>query len=239
MLIRKEESVPKKAGERHTVWEYEFPYKDLGFATAYMDGRYPEQNQIVNSKCDEVYFVLDGNAHVSYGGKESGLEQGDLFFFEKGNPCSVDARNMTLILVTAPAWFPEQSKLESSPGNFLPGKSQNLVKKSNAVEIKNGPNCTVHEHYFPSKDLGFATADMEGRYPDKGFATNTACSQIYYVLEGQAKVHYEGKEYPMKAGDAFFFEKGKPYSLECRGLKVAVANAPAWYADQYKIVPEE
>jgi mannose-6-phosphate isomerase-like protein (cupin superfamily) len=39
---------------------------------------------------------------------------------------------------------------------------------------------------------------------------NTACVQISYVIKGEAIVHYEGKEFPIKSGDDFFFEKESP-----------------------------
>ncbi|MGC9310377.1 MAG: cupin domain-containing protein [Candidatus Aenigmatarchaeota archaeon] len=113
-----------------------------------------------------------------------------------------------------------------------------LIKASESEEKKNTDSCTVREYHFPSKELGFATARIDGRYPDSGKAVNKACDQIYFVLSGAGKIHYEGEIFSVEAGDALFFEKGKKYYVEGDTLEIAVITAPTWFAGQYTAVNE-
>jgi mannose-6-phosphate isomerase-like protein (cupin superfamily) len=109
-----------------------------------------------------------------------------------------------------------------------------LIKKENAREKANSKECTVWEYDFPSKNLGFATAKINGRYPEKGKAMNTICDEMYYVISGEAVVHTADGEFKIKQGDAFLFEKNKWYWVEAKNLFIALPTAPAWYFEQYK-----
>jgi len=75
-----------------------------------------------------------------------------------------------------------------------------LIKKEETKAKANSKSCTVWEYPFPSKDFGFATAEINGRYPDEGAVVNEMCHEIYYVLGGQGKIYCEGKECYVKEG---------------------------------------
>lgn len=77
--------------------------------------------------------------------------------------------------------------------NFLSINNQRvmLIKKSAAQEYKNSSECSVWEYEFPSKILSFATAYIDGRYPENNRVTNPDCEEIYYVLSGGGVVHSE------------------------------------------------
>jgi len=45
MLIKKIDTKKFENSKDCTVWEYEFPSKDFSYATALIDGRYPEQKR--------------------------------------------------------------------------------------------------------------------------------------------------------------------------------------------------
>jgi mannose-6-phosphate isomerase-like protein (cupin superfamily) len=109
-----------------------------------------------------------------------------------------------------------------------------LIKKEESQEKKNSDSCTIFEYDFPSKKLGIATAKMNGRYPEKGRAMNTACDEVYYVISGEAVIHHQTGDFKIKAGDAFYFEKGKWYWVEAKNLFLALPTAPAWFFEQYK-----
>ena len=109
-----------------------------------------------------------------------------------------------------------------------------LIQKEDAREKVNSKSCTVWEYDFPSKDLGIATARINGRYPEKGKAMNTKCDEAYVVISGEAIVHHQTGEFKIKKGDAFLFEKGKWYWVEAKDLFVTLPTAPAWFFEQYK-----
>lgn len=110
-----------------------------------------------------------------------------------------------------------------------------IIKKDEAKEKVNNKTCTVWEYAFPSKQLGFATVKINGRYPDSGRVVNEECDELYYVLSGKGIIHHETGDYEIKEGDAFFFEKGKWYWVEGE-LHIAVPTSPTWFLEQHKHV---
>lgn len=110
MLIKKEDAREKKNSEGCTVWEYDFPSKKLGIATAKLNGRYPEKGKAMNTECEEVYYVISGTAKVHTEDGDFDIKEGDAFFFEKNKWYWVEANNLFISLPTAPTWFFEQYK---------------------------------------------------------------------------------------------------------------------------------
>lgn len=111
-----------------------------------------------------------------------------------------------------------------------------LIRKDEAQSKQNSGKCTVREYPFPSEKLGFATAKIEGRYPENGWAKNTVCDEIYFVISGKAKIHCNNEAVEIKTGDAFLFQKGEKYFVEGEFLEIAVITAPAWFAEQYSLL---
>lgn len=110
-----------------------------------------------------------------------------------------------------------------------------FIKKENAKKKKNTDSCYVWE-YFESDKIGFATALINGRYPDSGKAVNQECEEIYFVISGKGNVHKGGKGYHMEQGDMLFFDKGQEYWVEGDNMEVVIVTAPPWFFEQYKIV---
>ncbi len=109
-----------------------------------------------------------------------------------------------------------------------------IIKKENSIKKQNSQSCTVWTYDFLSNKIDFATAKINGRYPEKGKALNTECDMIYYVISGKGTVYNALGEFELKQGDAFFFEKNKWYWVEGQDLFIAIPSAPAWTLDQYK-----
>lgn len=110
MRIRKDETQEFQNGESCVVRVYDFAFEGLGLATAEIDGRYPDEGRMVNDACDEVYFVQSGSGMVHHASGDHPLEEGDLFFFEKGKPYWVEGKILSLVVCTAPPWYPEQHR---------------------------------------------------------------------------------------------------------------------------------
>ena len=111
-----------------------------------------------------------------------------------------------------------------------------LIKKTDATKQENSKDCTVWEYNFPSKDFSYATARIDGRYPDEKRVTNLECEEIYFVMSGSGVVHSEKGDFEINEGDVYFFEKGEVYWVEGVQLYVALVNAPKWTPEQHKVL---
>jgi mannose-6-phosphate isomerase-like protein (cupin superfamily) len=111
-----------------------------------------------------------------------------------------------------------------------------LVKKSEAKKIENTKDCTVWEYSFPSKLFSFATALINGRYPEERRVCNKECEESYYVISGSGTVHSEKGDFELNQGDVYFFEKAEKYWVGGNNLQLALVNAPKWSEEQHEIV---
>ena len=111
MLIKKSDAKKAINYKDCIVWEYVFPSKGLSFATALISGRYPARKRAINLKCEEIYFVISGSGEVHSEKGDFKISEGDLYFFEKGEPYWVEGGSLRLALINAPRWTPEQHKI--------------------------------------------------------------------------------------------------------------------------------
>lgn len=108
MLIKKQDSTKKENSKSCTVWEYNFPNEDLGFATCKINGRYPNSGKAMNTECDEIYYVISGRGTIHHETGNFEIEEGDAFYFEKGKWYWVEGEDLLVALPTAPKWSLEQ-----------------------------------------------------------------------------------------------------------------------------------
>lgn len=111
-----------------------------------------------------------------------------------------------------------------------------LIKKSDTKKLENSNDCTVWEYECPSELLSFATAMINGRYPEEKRVTNLECEEVYFVLSGSGIIHSEKGDFEINEGDLYFFEKGEVYWTEGQKLLLVLANAPKWSPEQHKII---
>lgn len=109
-----------------------------------------------------------------------------------------------------------------------------LIKKNQSKKIENSKDCTVWEYESPSELFSFATALINGRYPEEKRSVNLGCEEIYYVLSGSGIVHSEFGDFKIEQGDLYFFKKGEKYWVEAQNLFLGLVNAPKWTPEQYK-----
>lgn len=111
MLIKKSDAIMHQNSKDCSVWEYEYPSKDFSFAIAHIDGRYPEEKRVANSECEEVYFVISGTGIVHSEKGDFEINEGDLYFFEKGEIYWIEGSQLVLVLTNAPKWTLEQHRV--------------------------------------------------------------------------------------------------------------------------------
>jgi mannose-6-phosphate isomerase-like protein (cupin superfamily) len=111
MLIKKEQARQKKNSNDCTVWEYEYPISSFSFATALITGRYPEEKRSVNLECAELYYVISGSGSIHTDKGDFLVNQGDSYYFEKGEAYWVEGNNLLIALINVPGWRFEQYKI--------------------------------------------------------------------------------------------------------------------------------
>ena len=98
---------------------------------------------------------------------------------------------------------------------------------------KNSEKFIAYEYPFDDKDIDIAYIEINGRYPEKGFAMNENVKQIVLVIDGQGKIVIDKKEYPIEEGDAVLILPNQKYFFE-DNFKLAVSCNPAWNPAQNK-----
>ncbi|MDD4358318.1 MAG: hypothetical protein PHY30_00705 [Candidatus Pacebacteria bacterium] len=111
-----------------------------------------------------------------------------------------------------------------------------LVKKEETFKKQNSSKCTVFEYEYPKQSSSFATALINGRYPEEGKSVNLDCEQIYFVISGSGVIHSEKGDFYINEGDLYYFEKKEAYFVNGNNLLVAIMNFPKWDFNQYKII---
>jgi mannose-6-phosphate isomerase-like protein (cupin superfamily) len=111
MLIKKQQAKEKTTSKTCKVWEYGFENKNLGIAAVKIDGRYPEKGKAMNKECDEIYYVISGEAKVNVDGKEFNIAEGDALFLPKAKPYFVEAKKLFLLVSNNPSWNAEQYEI--------------------------------------------------------------------------------------------------------------------------------
>lgn len=114
-----------------------------------------------------------------------------------------------------------------------------IVHKHEASQ-KNVGSTIVRTYFLDTvPNLGLATATINGTYPPENsgtWALNERVDEMYYVLEGTAKIIYQdGDTIQVEPESAVYMPRGLKYRVEeARGLRVVVPTGPAWSADQHK-----
>lgn len=108
-----------------------------------------------------------------------------------------------------------------------------LVKKADCIRCENSSSCVVYEYPTEDKDINVAFAELNGRYPNEGYVSNTIVKEILYVLSGKGKIVIEEDENELAEGDMVTIPSNKKYFLE-GNLKLIIPCTPAWSSEQHK-----
>jgi mannose-6-phosphate isomerase-like protein (cupin superfamily) len=111
-----------------------------------------------------------------------------------------------------------------------------LIKKEKSQKKQIAKKSFVFEYNLNNKELGFAYAKINGRFPDSGRTINKVCQEIYYVISGSGKIFLEGKEFNLEKGDVFLIDSGKRYYVIGTNIVLACPTVPEWYSQQQEFV---
>ena len=111
MLVKKENAKQVSNSDKCTVWEYDTKTKNFNVATAFIDGRFPDERRVVNLELEEIYYVQSGSATIHSEKGEFVIVEGDVYLFDKGEKFWLDADKLSLVVTCSPAFDPEQHKI--------------------------------------------------------------------------------------------------------------------------------
>jgi len=111
-----------------------------------------------------------------------------------------------------------------------------LIQEKEARRHDDSSACTVWEHDHPSESLSFATALINGRYPQDKRVANLECEEIIFAISGSGVIHSEKGDFPINPRDSYHIERGEKYWIDGNNLLLGVSNSPKWTPEQYKVV---
>ncbi|MBU3965254.1 DUF861 domain-containing protein [Patescibacteria group bacterium] len=98
-----------KNSDTCTAIEYPLDDKDINGAVIELNGRYPEKGRVVNLKCKELAYIINGSGKAVIEGKKIKFSEGDLILIEPGEKFFWEG-NAIMFISCAPAWYSEQYK---------------------------------------------------------------------------------------------------------------------------------
>ncbi|MDD3647916.1 MAG: hypothetical protein PHS44_05470 [Candidatus Dojkabacteria bacterium] len=108
-IIRKSESEKYPAADTAAVWEYKMDDKSVNASVGIINGRYPEEGQVVNKVCKELVHIMSGKVKLVLGGKDYILKEDDQVMIEPGEVYYWEGK-CELMLINVPAWYAKQHK---------------------------------------------------------------------------------------------------------------------------------
>lgn len=112
-----------------------------------------------------------------------------------------------------------------------------IVKKENAKSFIYADTSSVLEYSIDlnEKNLDFCINTINGRYPQKGYASNLQCEELCYVLDGNGSIYKKDEDsINFNKGDIIFINKNDVYYWN-GNFKIAIVCTPAWRKEQCKI----
>ncbi len=109
-----------------------------------------------------------------------------------------------------------------------------IIYKSQTKRFENSAGCIAIEYPTEDSDINVAIVEIQGRYPDKGRVSNTACKEFVYVSNGSGRVEVDDKKIDLHHGDMIVIEVREKYFFEGE-ITLFVSCSPAWYPEQHII----
>lgn len=106
---------------------------------------------------------------------------------------------------------------------------------SGATEIVHSPTCRVKE-YGGTSQIDGATARINGRYPEQGWAVNRRVTELIFVLGGKGQLIMRDAQRDLRVGDMAIVDLGEHYYFQGSDLHMLLVCTPPWTPDQYELV---
>lgn len=110
-----------------------------------------------------------------------------------------------------------------------------IVRLEEANNFENSEKCKGMEYQLNDKDINFAIAQINGRYPDQGYCMNQECKELIYVMEGKGTINKKDEIVEFKKGDVLLIDKKESYYWDGK-FTIIMPCTPAWYPEQHKMI---
>ncbi len=121
-----------------------------------------------------------------------------------------------------------------SGGSAIIGFMQ-IVKYTDINKVPAAESTTIWEYATKDKDISGAVAQINGRYPEKGFAVNEKSKELVFVLSGNGKLLTPTSQKDIDLGDVILLDKNEPFAWS-GGMTIFMATTPAFDPKQHKIM---
>lgn len=120
---------------------------------------------------------------------------------------------------------------EKAGGGLCYSKDMNIIKNNQAERFENSSACTAYEYPQPTDAIDVSRIELSGRYPDAGWAINTACEALVQIVKGGGKLHYVDGEVDLGEGDQVHIPRHERYAFEGT-MELIFASTPKWSPEQ-------
>ena len=108
-------------------------------------------------------------------------------------------------------------------------------KKMDALKHENSPACVAFEYGMSTDKIDSAVIELNGRYPESGWALNTACTALVHVIRGAGRARSEVGDVVLKEDDQLLIHPNEKYALEGH-MKLLFSASPAWSPEQARTI---
>jgi mannose-6-phosphate isomerase-like protein (cupin superfamily) len=109
------------------------------------------------------------------------------------------------------------------------------IKKQDAIKHTHSSGCVVYEYPMKNVEMNIGVAEINCRYPDRGYAINHECSEMGYVLKGAGKLVIDTQEVILSEGDVVYIPQGGKFYWE-GNMTLILPATPAWHPAQHEVL---
>lgn len=108
-IVYKNQTKTFKNSDVCVAVEYPMKDNDINGAVIKIEGRYPDKGRVVNLKCKELVYIVEGSGEITIEEKNIKFRKGDSILINSKEKYFFDG-NMTMFISCTPAWYIEQHK---------------------------------------------------------------------------------------------------------------------------------
>ncbi|MDP1722819.1 MAG: hypothetical protein Q8L37_06465 [Candidatus Gottesmanbacteria bacterium] len=109
-----------------------------------------------------------------------------------------------------------------------------IVQSSETKKVIASPTTSIWEFTMEDTKISGAITEINGRYPEQGFAINEVCKEIAFVVSGSGHIVTSDQARPISVGDLIFLDKGESFAWEGT-LTLFMATTPKFDPRQHVI----
>lgn len=110
-----------------------------------------------------------------------------------------------------------------------------VCKADNNIQRKNGIHCKMTEIPIDSHALNMALGEINGRYPETGYAVNRKVSELVYIQSGSGSLTVGSKTISFSKGDSLLIEPNEYFYWQ-GSFSTVIACSPAFTVEQHEYI---